>query len=284
MLKKIFKIFIVITAIIVLAACKKNESVDKDNENEGSSAIENMLNITFDKKNYDLSSSFSKIVTDAADNGHYVGSSKQPYLYNMDGSFSEKRYQDIADFDASKAFTVERKVLDDGFISTGFVFENNNLQKFVTADGIKWSTSIKKIPDYYISLGETATSPSTSFDTFALLLKDGKLWDIQSYIDQLPETASSELLEEVTDSLSALQPTSFYSPMMFRFSWKDTFKDKYDSNPENRKNVALLKALVDAQESVRNGENDNMAVLYIIYKEKQVYSFQYTIFSKDDVQ
>lgn len=253
---------------------EEKQTVDASVEDAVSEDL-NLLEIRFHGHSYNLNTPFSQIVSAAQNNGDYIGSMKTGRLINADGSDSETRVAGNKDIDSTRVIPAEIKIFEDGFCATTYYFELDRLDWIVSADGISKNTKDGKIPNYYVPLG----AGNSSFDkSYAVILKDGLLRDIQDYVDQLPETMTSQFYEEVSDNLSALQPIGQFKPLVFSMPWKETFKEDYDASAEFRNNIALLQAVRAAWQSVQNGENQSMAVIQIIYKDGKVRSIYYSVF------
>lgn len=255
-----------------------SESSDEEKELILSETDNNLLSVKFNGNRYNLDDSFSDIFMDAQEYGDYIGNARTSRFYNADGSESDTSIaelgKDIKEIN-QRAIPALVQMSEDGFCATSFYFEDFSNSSFVSADNISWDTSLDQIPDYYITLGD---DPTPFEKSYVIMFKDSTQWDIQSFIDSLPESADSELVDEINDISTNFDLIKEFEPIIFSFPWKATVMEDYNNSKEYRNNFAVIKALEEGYKSVIDGKNDNMGAIYIHCKDGKINKFYYFIF------
>ncbi|SCX87466.1 hypothetical protein SAMN02910370_00469 [Lachnospiraceae bacterium XPB1003] len=260
----------------------EDEEEESDKELKPADKANNLLSVRFNGNKYNFDDNFSDIFMDAKEYGDYIGNARTSRFYNADGSESDTSIaelgKEVKDIN-HRAIPAIVQMSDDGFCAMSFYFERFSDSSFVTSDNISWATSIDQIPDYYTVLGDEPTP----FDkSYVVMFKDSEKWDIQSYIDLLPESAGSEFVEDINSALTSLDQVRDFAPIIYLNPWKATVIDDYNNSKEYRNNIAVIQALTDGYQSVIDGENDNMGAIYIHCKDGKIDKFYYHVFMKTD--
>ncbi|WP_027218297.1 hypothetical protein [Butyrivibrio fibrisolvens] len=286
MKKQFLQLFLAIVFTFSLVACDKISytlNTDSNNDEDASTDQEDMQDlpedfyeIRFDGNIYNLDASLSELCNEVYENGDAVYNCRTCCLINADGTDSGIVWKPDSEYASSQLFPVLVQD-EDGFCLTSFFFEYNNLSNFNTADHITQFTDVDKIPSYYTALDNGS---STNISSYAVLLCDGIPYDIQNYIDQLPETASSELVDEISSTLKIVKPIKNGLTILFIGPWKDTFETDYNSSAEYRNNVAFLQAIENIYQSVRNGETKQMGLCYLHFINNKLSKVYISIYTK----
>lgn len=279
-----YSVIIVSVMLILLAGCGGTN--DEGISDAGRSDIENgsdfededdpedidLLHLRYRFHSYDLDIPFSQLYRDAEEEGVYLVNYITFRVFDENGDYQEGI--NTLDLDRDRLFPVLIEKIDDRYTVTSYGFDYAYVEPLITADKIDFKTKEKDLPDYYIHLG----CGQTGFEEYAVVIKDGRIWDIQDHIDALPESPDTGFLDDIRETLINIQPLKRFYPIIFNMPLQDTFEQDYADDPDYKNNFAVIRAIEDAYESVLNGDIESTAVIYLAYRDGELQMCDYHIF------
>lgn len=266
-----------------------SERVEDDEESETAKKVEYLLDFKYDGEKYDLGDGVIELVEKATENGMVVRDVRtiRPFMVK-DGvlGLASVDRQSMKEISQEKHLECGINIKDKDQITTLTFSTDVTLSSFSTAEGLKWRSKEKKVPDYYVNVGEYDIVMRKPDRAYCALVADGKIFDLSDYIAALPDEMSVDYYKEIVEKkkglalASSLLPTGIQNVYMTSTNDVALLQKTYVEDEGFKNTHAFMNALSDLYKEYQDGKVKSIGMIGLSFIDERMIACKYMILSE----
>ena len=247
------------------------------------------MNFKYDGEKYDLGDGVIELVENATENGMVVRDVRtiRPFMVK-DGvlGLASVDQQSMKEISQEKHLECGINIKDTDQITTLTFSTDVTLSSFSTADGLKWRSKEKKVPDYYVNVGSYDNVVRNPDQAYCALVADGKIFDLSDYVNALPNEMSDEYFKEMAEKKKGLMlsvsllPTGLQNAYITSSGEPEKIKNLYAENKGFRNTYAFMNALSDLYKEYQDGKIKSIGMIGLSFINERMIACKYMILSE----